>query len=135
MKKQQEKRIILRQEDIKARLVSWKAQILYGYITALSIKKGYCYATNKFFAKEMGVCRKTITRSLNELKSAGMITTRYVRDENGNRVRAICPALNTIVSYGTGQNSGLGRDSPVLGNVSKDNKKDIPIGGKYSDWD
>lgn len=113
MKKQEEKHITLRQEDIKTRSVSWKSQILYGYITALSIKKGYCYATNKFFAKEMGVCRKTITRALKELTDANMIVSKYVRDENGNRVRAICPAPNTNASYTMGQNGGFGRDSPA----------------------
>lgn len=37
-----------------------KAILLYGHISTLANKKGYCWATNEYFAKHLGVDKRTI---------------------------------------------------------------------------
>lgn len=54
------------------------AKLLYGEITALSNKFGYCVATNIYFAKLYETTEKTIISWLNSLKDIGVIETTLV---------------------------------------------------------
>ena len=49
------------------------AKLLYGEITALANKKGYCFATNKYFAELYSVNKNTISLWVKELKDYGFI--------------------------------------------------------------
>ena len=49
------------------------AKLLYGEITALSGKLGYCYATNKYFAELYDVSKNTISSWISDLKKLGFI--------------------------------------------------------------
>lgn len=50
-----------------------KAKLLYGEITALSNKEGYCYASNNYFAELYGVSTRTIIRMINSLVNKGYL--------------------------------------------------------------
>lgn len=50
------------------------AKIMYTEITALAQKEGYCYASNKYFAKLYEVAQGTVSRWIAELKDLGVIT-------------------------------------------------------------
>jgi len=58
------------------------AKLLYGEITALSGKLGYCYATNNYFAELYGVSKNTVSRWLSELNKLGFINIEVERNEN-----------------------------------------------------
>ena len=64
---------------------SLKAQskLLYGELTALCNKEGYCWASNKYFSELYQVNPKTVSSWVNELKKAGHIKT-HVNREDGN---------------------------------------------------
>lgn len=54
------------------------ARLMYGEITALSNKKGYCWATNKYFADLYEVTEDTVTRWIKQLESKHYITVEHV---------------------------------------------------------
>ena len=63
------------------------AKLLYGEITALSGKLGYCYATNNYFADLYGVSKNTISSWISDLKKLGFITVDVERNSNKQIVK------------------------------------------------
>ncbi len=57
------------------------AKLLYGDISLLCHSKGYCFATNKFLADNLGVSNRTVIRLLNELENESLIRMEYSRNE------------------------------------------------------
>ena len=51
------------------------AKLLYGEITALSNEKGYCWATNSYFANLYNVNNITVSRWINQLVKKGYVTS------------------------------------------------------------
>ncbi len=58
------------------------AKLLYGEITALSNKLGYCFASNFYFADLYGVSKNTVSRWLSDLNKLGFITIKIERNSN-----------------------------------------------------
>ena len=65
------------------------AKLLYGEITALSNKLGYCFASNIYFADLYGVSKNTVSRWLSDLKKFGFITIQLERNERKEIVKRI----------------------------------------------
>ena len=63
--------------------VSNGAKLLYAEITALCNEKGYCWATNAYFAELYGKSGDTIGRWISELARAGFILS-LVDNQSGN---------------------------------------------------
>lgn len=61
-------------------------KILYSDILALSSKKGYCYATNKYFAKVYQMSISTISQSISKLVEAGLIKRIYEYKKNSKMI-------------------------------------------------
>jgi transposase len=53
------------------------AKVLFSEITALSNKKGYCYATNGYFAKLYEVSKTTVSLWVKALIDRGHIKAQY----------------------------------------------------------
>ena len=58
------------------------AKLLYGEISALTNKEGYCWASNNYFAELYGVSKNTISLWINQLKKYGFIHVDVIRDKN-----------------------------------------------------
>jgi len=58
------------------------AKLLYGEITALSNKLGYCFASNNYFAELYGVSKNTVSRWISDLNKLGFITVQIERNSN-----------------------------------------------------
>ena len=58
------------------------AKLLYGEITALSNKFGFCFASNKYFSELYNVNKNTVSSWLSDLKNFGFIVINIERDSN-----------------------------------------------------
>lgn len=54
-------------------------KLMYGEITALCNKEGYCWAGNEYFAKLYGTRKETVSRWMSNLKKLGYIRIELVR--------------------------------------------------------
>jgi len=57
-------------------------KLLYGEITSLSNRNGYCYAQNRYFANLYNVSIETVSRWLSHLQKLGFIEIVIKRNEN-----------------------------------------------------
>ena len=57
-------------------------KLLYGELTVLVNKKGYCYAQNKYFLELYGVRQETVSRWISNLQKFNYIEIKIIRDEN-----------------------------------------------------
>jgi len=72
-------------------------KIMYGELSALSNKNGYCWASNGYFAKLYGITPQGISKRIHGLEEAGYIRIEFHDKENGVRERRISildPGLN-----------------------------------------
>ena len=91
------------------------AKLLYGEITALSGKTGYCFASNNYFAKLYNVNKNTISRWISDLKRLGFITIVIERDSK-NQIIKRCLGIvqkvdNPIDEKVTGNNTSINNTS------------------------
>lgn len=56
-------------------------RLMYGEITALSNKEGYCFASNRYFAELYGVSISTISRWISHLAELGSLHIEMIRNE------------------------------------------------------
>ncbi|MDR1398643.1 MAG: helix-turn-helix domain-containing protein [Treponema sp.] len=62
------------------------AKLLYGEITALSHKEGYCWATDGYFASLYEVGRKTVNLWVQNLKECGYISIEHIYAEDSSKI-------------------------------------------------
>jgi len=91
-----------------------KVQILlYGHIATLANKNGYCYATNEYFSKQLGVSKTTVSTSISKLQRLGHIISEiiyngatkqvdirkiYIKEHSSNLNTPITTSLNTPIT-------------------------------------
>lgn len=76
--------------------ISANAKLLFGEVTALANARGYCWATNSYFARLYKVQPRSVTRWLGELVEAGVLAINIDR-RRGNR-RRLTLATNLSVA-------------------------------------
>ncbi len=64
--------------------LKYAERLLYGEITALTNKEGYCFATNTYFAELYNVIPGTIPRWIKHLETLGFITLEIIKEERQN---------------------------------------------------
>lgn len=66
--------------------ITANAKLLYGEITALCNEKGYCWATNEYFAELYGVSKQSISYWIKSLKDKNYITTEIIYKEGSKEI-------------------------------------------------
>ena len=100
-----------------------KAKILYGEISSLCNRKGYCYASNKYFADLYGLSISTISRLINNLTKGGYIKNLITYKNNS---KEIDKRYLQICNEGYRQFCGEGIGKKVKeNNTSINNKENI----------
>lgn len=101
------------------------ARLLYGELTALSNKEGFCWASNNYFAELYDCTPQAISRWIKALAEAGHIVVEYVRREDSPVVesRKISINKNTLsINCSGGINKLLrGYQQNVKGNNTSNN--------------
>lgn len=94
------------------------AKLLYGEITALCDRKGFCWAKNEYFAALFGWSADTVTRLIRKLRDAGYLDVEMVPTATGSE-RRIYAGVHT---GGVGKNA----ETPVGKKVGGVSAKSLP---------
>lgn len=82
-------------------------KVLFGRILGLSDKGGYCFASNAWLGKQIGLSKGTVANLLSNLSSKGLIKIEIVRDENNQvKERRIYPIHSTVNTYSRNNEEG-----------------------------
>lgn len=76
--------IVLDDSIVKSNSINSTDKLVYGIIKALSNNLGYCYASNDYISKKVNLSKRTITKSISNLRKAN-----YIRVETINYQRNI----------------------------------------------
>ena len=102
------------------------AKLLYGELTSLCNKTGYCWATNEYFSKLYELSLRTISRLISQLEESGYIRCEMVATEKGSERRIYAGAF--VVSGGVDKNVKAPLDKNDNGgldeNVKQNNKQE-----------
>lgn len=89
--------------------LKYAERLLYGEITALTGKQGYCFATNKYFAELYHVATETISRWISHLNKLGFIKVEIIRNQRNEiierRIFIVDNSNNTFVANTYYQNN------------------------------
>ena len=75
--------------DVRYTNIPAQAKLLYGELTTLTNKTGYCWATNQYFAKLYGLTEISISRLLKNLEENGYIRQEYDNTQENKTRRKI----------------------------------------------
>lgn len=106
--------------------LSFGEKVMYGEITALSQKDGYCFASNAYFADLYQLTKSTISRWVSNLQDCGYVKVDLVKDSKGaiEMRRIIINAnldLYAKLSIGYTQNPQEGMCKNRKGNITSIN--------------
>lgn len=76
--------IVLDDSIVKSNSINSTDKLVYGIIKALSNNLGYCYASNDYISQKVNLSKRTITKSISNLRKAN-----YIRVETINYQRNI----------------------------------------------
>ena len=117
---------ILYNKELKA-----NEKLLYAMITSLACKEGYCFATNNYFAEQLGVHPKTVSSWISDLRDKNYIKVEMVRKENKQIIQRkiyindVPYPLNNGYLYGSKNGQAIHQkteDSIINNNIKINNK-------------
>ena len=76
--------IVIESSIVKSNSINSTDKLVYGIIKALTNNLGYCYASNDYISKKINLSKRTISKSISNLKKAN-----YIRVEPINYQRNI----------------------------------------------
>lgn len=69
-------------EIMHSKELSMEEKLLYGLISGLSNKHGYCFASNEWFQEELNISESSLKKYLHNLEKSGYITRKMTSLEN-----------------------------------------------------
>lgn len=120
------------------------AKLLYGEISALIGRDGFCFASNQYFADIYQIRVETVARLVTKLEKAGYIIRELERDATGQVVRRklylsvsvpdIQPLDKKVNTPCEKNQEGIGKNvkytNPSITSICKENKQRKPKGEK-----
>lgn len=102
-----------------------KAKLLYGEITALSNKDGYCWAKNSYFADLYNVSNTTISTLIKNLVEQGYLESQIIYKENSKEIeKRLLKIVHTPIKENL--NRYLKKvDEPIKENLKENNTRII----------
>lgn len=95
-------------------------KILYGELSALANKHGYCNASNAYFSQLYDKHKDTISEWISNLAKKGYIKTEVVKDSGGKVAeRRIYLSAKTPIPYRRKDREGIGENTE--GNITSNN--------------
>ena len=76
--------IVIDYSIVKSNSINSTDKLVYGVIKALTNNLGYCYASNDYISKKINLSKRTISKSISNLRKAN-----YIRVETINYQRNI----------------------------------------------
>lgn len=76
--------IVIESFIVKSNSINSTDKLVYGIIKALTNNLGYCYASNDYISKKINLSKRTISKSISNLRKAN-----YIRVETINYQRNI----------------------------------------------
>lgn len=104
--------------------LSDKAKLLYGEITALTNKEGYCWASNNYFAELYGVKILCIKRNIKDLVDKGYLKSVLIYDGKLVKERRLYLNSNILISD-LNNESSIKKDT--RGGIKKDTDNNTSI--------
>lgn len=74
------------------------AKLLYGELTALTGKEGFCWAKNEYFAELYEVDLKTISRWISQLNQFGYIEIEWFKNDNTRKIYIANSVKKTVLA-------------------------------------
>ena len=127
---------VLYNKELKA-----NEKLLYAIITSLSCKEGYCFASNNYFAEELGVHPKTVSSWISDLRDKNFIKVDLVRNENKQIIQRkiyindIPYPLNNGYQYQLKNGQAIHpkvEDNNIKNNIKNNNKVNRKIISNYT---
>lgn len=75
--------IVIESSIVKSNSINSTDKLVYGIIKALTNNLGYCYASNDYISKKINLSKRTISKSISNLRKANYIrveTIKYQRN-------------------------------------------------------
>ncbi|MDO4459360.1 MAG: helix-turn-helix domain-containing protein [Clostridia bacterium] len=106
------------------RRLSAGARLLYGDIAALTMEKGYCWATNTYLAEIYSVRTETISNWISQLEEFGYIEIKY---SGRDRIIRLCEeyAVNPVKSESSERAVSDDNSCGKNHSVHEENRKDV----------
>ena len=76
--------ILIESSIVKSNSINSTDKLVYGIIKALTNNLGYCYASNDYISKKINLAKRTVSKSISNLRKAN-----YIRVETINYQRNI----------------------------------------------
>ncbi len=76
--------IVIESSIVKSNSINSTDKLVYGIIKALTNNLGYCYASNDYISKKINLSKRTISKSISNLRKSN-----YIRVETINYQRNI----------------------------------------------